>query len=334
MIKAGLIGNGNIAGSHRKGYRRIASENGPVVIEACCDIRAERLENLGGERVYRDIDTMLAAEKGKLDYVDICLPTFLHADVAIRAMKAGFNVLCEKPMALNETLAAQMLETAAQTGKTLMIAHCNRFMDLMKVIRDICRSGELGAVRSAEFQREGGHRQPMGWNNWFRDGRLSGGAMLDLHVHDVDIINWLFGMPESVSAVAANVIPGSGYDSMSVNYHYSNGVFVHASCDWTIVNDQFNTRVTRVNFEKGYVYCDRTAGRQAFIKMSEDGTATDLSAALKSDFFYNEIMYYVDCLQNGRRVEHCPPEESIKAIRLVMAEMASADRGGEKVSLT
>lgn len=64
--------------------------------------------------------------------------------------------------------------------------------------------------------------------------------------------------------------------------------------------------------------------------MSEDGTATDLSAALNSDFFYNEIMYYVDCLQNGRRVEHCPPEESIKAIRLVMAEMASADRGGEQ----
>lgn len=333
MIKAGIIGNGNISESHKKAYARIANENGPVRVEAYCDIRPEQLPKTSGVRLYTSLDEMLEKEKGRLDYVDICLPTFLHAEVAIKAMRAGFHVLCEKPMALNHEQAESMIHVSEQTQKTLMIAHCNRFMDLMSVIRQICQSGELGVVRSAEFQREGGHTNPMGWTNWFRDEKLSGGAILDLHIHDVDIINWLFGMPEAVSVAAANVIPGAGYDCLSAVYHYPNNVFVHASCDWTISHDKFNTRVTRVNFEKGYVYCDRTGGRQVFIKMASDGTSTDLSEFLSSDFFYNEIMYYVDCLTNGSAVNLCPPHESIQAVRLVEAERESANRGGARVEL-
>ena len=90
----------------------------------------------------------------------------------------------------------------------------------------------------------------------------------------------------------------------------------------------------RVNFERGYVFCDRSPGRQAFVKVAEDGTVTDLVEHLGSDFFYNEIRYYANCLSAGRPVDHCPPEQSAEAVRLVMAEMASADRHGERIELS
>ena len=95
-MKIGLIGRGNISTVHESAYARIPDAE----LVAVCDVREERLAGLGeGVRTYRDIDEMLKAEAGQLDFVDICLPTYLHAEVACRAMRAGFNVLSEKPMA-------------------------------------------------------------------------------------------------------------------------------------------------------------------------------------------------------------------------------------------
>lgn len=333
MLRAGLIGCGWIATAHKKAYRRLAAESRQVEIQASVDIRPEQLQDLGDIRTYTDIDEMLSAEQGKLDYVDICLPTYLHAETAVKAMKAGYNVLCEKPMARTYEQALWMCRTAEETGKTLMVGHCNRFMSVIRAMREICLSGELGRMRSADFFREGGNTEPLGYKNWFRNGNLSGGAILDLHIHDVDIICWLFGPPRSVSAAAAVVIPGSGYDAMSVNYHFGNGVFVHAGCDWTISHDKYNTRATRINFEKGYVFCDRTPGREVFVKVTQDGFVTDLSELLKNDFFHEEILYYTDCLKDGRSVDICPPDQSALAVRVVMAEIASADNGGMLINL-
>ncbi|MDD5603854.1 MAG: Gfo/Idh/MocA family oxidoreductase, partial [Eubacteriales bacterium] len=245
-LKAAIIGNGGIAQTHNKAYAKLAAEGAPVEVVAYCDIRPERLENLENCRTYTEIDKILSEESGTADYVDICLPTYLHSEVAVKAMKSGFNVICEKPMALNYEQAELMCKTAEKTGKTLMIAHCNRFMNDTIKIQEYIESGKFGKVRNADFWREGGSMDPMGYQNWFRKAELSGGAMLDLHIHDVDIIQWLFGMPEAVSAVALNIIPCSGYDSMSVNYIFDNGCYVHAGCDWTIKHDKFNTRAKRV----------------------------------------------------------------------------------------
>ena len=333
MLKAGIIGFGTIAQAHQNGYDHIKREGGGVQVEAYCDIRPERLEGLDA-RTYTDIDEFLAAEQGKLDYVDICLPTYLHSEVACKAMRAGFHVLSEKPMALNVEQAQAMVDTAKATGKTLMVAHCMRFFGANRAIKSIVDSGELGKPISAEFYREGGSRNPMGYQNWFRNAELSGGAMLDLHIHDVDVMVDLFGLPKSVSALGASVIPGAtGYDAMTVNYHYADGFFVNAKCDWSIAHDRFNTRATRVNFEKGYVFLDRSKDRTAFVKVDLEGNTTDLMEQIDADFYYNEIVYFADCLENHRPVERCLPEDSVKAVRIIQAEMQSADREGEKILL-
>ena len=100
MLRAGLIGCGMISKAHTDGYAQIAKEQGGVVLEAVCDIRPEQLACFDDSvRKYTSVEEMLQKEQGKLDYVDICVPTYLHSEIAIEAMEAGFNVLSEKPMA-------------------------------------------------------------------------------------------------------------------------------------------------------------------------------------------------------------------------------------------
>lgn len=331
MLKVGIIGCGSIMkNAHMPAYKKILEENGPVVVEAYCDIYADAMEGFEG-RLYTNVDEMLQAEQGKLDFIDICVPTYVHSEIAIKAMEAGFPVLSEKPMARTVEQGQAMIDAAKRTGKLLMCAYCNRFYTGARLIRELIQSGEFGKVRSAEFRRIGGPH-PKGQDNWFCNAALSGGAMLDLHIHDVDMIQWMFGMPNAVSA-AAMVEDTGGYDRMSVNYMYDNNVFVHASCDWIVAESKFDSRVIRVNFEKGYIYVDRTANRQAFLKVAEDGTVTDLIEKLPFDAYYNEILYFADCLANNKPVSECTPEASLDSIKLIMAEMKSADLNGERICL-
>lgn len=329
MLKVGLIGNGGISNSHKKAYAQIAEEGGAAIVEAYCDVNPDNLKDLEG-RLYTNIDEMLEKEQGRLDYVDLCLPTFLHMEVAIKAMEKGFHVLCEKPMALNPEQCQKMLEASHRTGKTLMIAHCNRFMPAVELIHETITSGELGRVRNAEFRRDSSGPK---LDSWLRRGDLSGGAMVDTHVHDTDLIRYLFGVPKAVSATGISVDTDGGYDVVSAHYLYEDGMFIHATCNWALPHNKFNSRAIRVNFEKGYIFCDRTPGRQAFFKVTEDGTVTDLTAQLDSSFFYKEIIYFIDCIANNKPVEKCLPEEAADAIRIIMAEIQSAEQNCEKITL-
>ena len=332
MLKIGLLGKGGISTSHLKAYNQLNEETNGVVIAACCDIREEVLTDLPDSRLYTDVDEFLEKEQGQLDYIDICLPTYMHKDVSVKAMRMGYNVLCEKPMALNYKECQEMCRVAKETGKKFMIAHCSRFMGASMLIKEYIENCELGKPYSAEFHRQGGSLDEMGYNNWFRDVKLSGGAMLDLHVHDVDMIYGMFGMPKAVSAAAKNRIDGAGWDAMSINYMYDD-MFVSAICDWTIYQNKFDSRTIRVNFEKGYIFVDRTADRNAFLKVDIDGNVEDLWEKVDANVYYTEIKYYIDCLTNNKPVDYCLPEDSAKAIRIVQAEMKSADLKGEKVEL-
>ena len=329
MLKIGLLGRGTISYAHTKAYEKI--ENAKIV--ACCDIRPEQLDDIKDARKYTDIDTFLAEEAGKLDYVDICLPTYLHAEASIKAMKAGFNVLCEKPMALNSNDADEMIRVSEETGKRLMIAHCTRFMGATQIMREEILKGEMGKVRNAEYFRQGGSREPMGYKNWFRDESLSGGAILDLQVHEVDVIRGLMGMPDAVCVVGANVIPNSsGYDEASSLFIYNN-MHVFVKVDWSVEKDLYNIRTTRINFDNGYMFLDRTKGRTIFTKVDDNGNVTDLTDKIDADMYYNEIVYYIDCLENNKPFDLCPVNESVDAIRIVEAQKRSADLRGEKIKL-
>ena len=333
MLKIGIIGCGGISVVHIGAYDKLKSEGYDVSIEAYCDVQQSQLDKFGDARKYLGIDDFMAGEKGKLDIVNICLPTFLHCSTAVKALENGFNVIIEKPMALSYEECLKMCETAKRTGKLFMVAQCVRWSNIVQAAKKYMAEGTFGKVKTACFKRDGGLPR-WGWNDWFTKEEMSGGAILDMHVHDVDALHYLFGMPESVSCGASKINPGVGYDIVSTNYYYKNGLFTHSTTDWTTDNNIYYNNGMRVDFEKGYLISASFGGQYIFRAMGTDGSSVDLIPEYGGDdFYYKEVKYFVDCLLAGKPVTECLPETTAESIRIALTEKLSASKNGERIYL-
>ncbi len=340
MIRVGLIGLGVMGRGHLAVYERLAREGSDVKLVAVCDIVPSKLEgrdivtgnmdtgtacNTAPYARYLDYNEML--QKEQLDYVDIALPTFLHSQAAVAAMEAGCHVLCEKPMARTLEQCEQMIDTARATGKRLMVAQCLRFWPAYEYLKECVDSGRYGAVTSAYFFR-GGDTPRWSWENWLLNDERSGGCLLDQHVHDVDMINHLFGVPDAVSTRAVNVIEGSGYDAVSTQYHYADGKVVCAEDDWTIGGEWGFDMLFRVNFRQGNVFFSHGKLRVC----PADGPAIEPELP-RDDGYYREIVAFTDALRTGGEVPRCAPESTRDTIAIALAEVDSADRHGAVIKL-
>ncbi|WP_331436739.1 Gfo/Idh/MocA family protein [Gordoniibacillus kamchatkensis] len=263
MLTIGLIGLGFMGKTHLETYLRLEREGLPIRVAALCDIDAEKLEgrsaggniDTGGAAIdydrfakYVSVEDMLQNEQ--LDMVDIALPTYLHKDVTVQCLNSGVHVLCEKPMALSSDECDAMIHAAEKNGKQLMIGQCLRFWPAYEYLKAAVDEGTYGKVTGGYFFRGGSTPT---WGPWLLEKEKSGGALVDMHVHDIDMIHWLFGKPEAVSAQARNVIPGSGYDIVSAHYKYADGKVVGAQADWTLQGDFGFEMSFRVNFERGNI---------------------------------------------------------------------------------
>ncbi len=341
MIKVGLVGVGAMGSGHLTNYLRLMREGVDVKLVAICDVRPEQLERKDNTDLnisikqetfeaeynkYTDFYEMM--DKEEMDYIDFAVPTYLHAKMAIEAMEHGFNVLSEKPMALNVAECEKMIETSMRTGKLLMVAQCLRFWPAYEQLKKLVDSGEWGRVVSGMFFR-GGSTPIWSFEDWLRKKEKSGGALLDQHIHDVDTINWLFGTPESVSCSAINVIPGSGYDAVSTNYYFADGKVINAQDDWTINGDDFGFEmIFRVNFEKGAAILTR----EGFKLMPVGGKAYTPDMP-EDDGYYREMLYFLDCLKTGKKPENCMLTSTMETIHIAHAELESADNHGAIVKL-
>ena len=340
MLKVGLVGIGFMGRGHLDNYIRLEAEGFPVKLTAICDIDPDKFKNIfikgnidvgtgtydfSKYNCYTDLDEML--EKEDLDYVDIALPTYLHAEASVKAMNKGFHVLCEKPMALNSEECRQMIEASERTGRKLMIAQCLRFWPAYEYLKEKVASGEWGNVTSAYFFR-GGAPPQWSYENWLLTKEKSGGCLLDQHIHDVDTINWLFGKPEKVSTLAKNVIPGSGYDIVSTNYYFADGKVVNAQDDWTLMGDFGFDMVFRVNFEKGNLVFEK--GKLTAYPNDGEGFEPELSP---EQGYYREIKYFANAILKDTPIEIATPTSTMETIQIAEAELESADMGGIMVAV-
>lgn len=335
MLKVGVIGIGFMGRGHLDNYIRLENEGFPVKLEAICDIDEDKFKGIfvpgnidvgnntydfSKYRLYTDIDEML--EKEKLDYVDIALPTYLHAETSIKAMNKGMHVLCEKPMALNSEQCSRMLEAARKNNRKLMIGQCLRFWPAYECLKEYVDNKKLGEVVSAYFYRGGG--TPLwSYKNWMLQKDKSGGAMLDQHIHDVDTINWLFGIPSAVSTIGKVVFKGNDYDALSTNYIYEDGKVVNAQDDWSLNGDYGFKMLYRVNFEKGNIIYEN--GKITINPNNDKSFKPDLPT---DDGYYREIKSFANSIMNNTVIEKAAPESSRRSVCIVEAEKASADERG------
>lgn len=328
-LKAAILGFGGMGHHHGAEY----AKQKDVELVAVCDIDPKRLNgagvaiNLGtsGDTDMSKVRPFLCYEELRkgvpdLDFIDICLPTYLHSKYAIRAMRDGFNVLCEKPMALNSRDCDKMVATQKATGKVLMIAQCLRFSENYEVIRQAVKSGKYGKLLRLDLRRNG--NTPPGW---FQDHKLSGGAILDLHLHDVDFALSLLGKPRAISAYGFPLVSG-GIDDVIAHFHYPRGPLVSIEGSW----DRANFSATAVAvFAKGTI----EIGGGSVTLRRPDASVTQLKTPGKGSMYFNEIAYFASCVKAGRQPERALPVSTRESVALVEKERLSVRGGGKAVKV-
>ena len=207
MINVGLVGLGFMGMIHYLAYQRMRG----VRVVAMCEKDQTRLSgdwrsikgnfgpagtmmDLSGIARYTDLDQMLA--ESKLDMIDVCLPPWLHAPMAIAGLEAGKHVFCEKPIALHPADAERMVNTAKRAGKLLAIGHVLPFAPPYKFVHEAVVGGRYGRLLGGCFKRV--ISDPL-WLPDFYNPDTTGGPMIDLFIHDTHFVRLLCGMPSAVN---------------------------------------------------------------------------------------------------------------------------------------
>lgn len=328
MLKVGILGMGGMGWHHARRYPHVPNAQ----IEAIADVIPERLEakeaiaiNLaGGETAldlsqvarYPDAAQLIAA--ADVDVVDICLPTYLHAQYAIAALEAGLHVLCEKPMALSVADCDRMIAAARAADRRLMIAQCIRFWPEYLYLQKLVTEQSLGALLSLNLFRISG--RPL-WSpsNWFLDPKRSGGALLDLHIHDVDYVNAVFGVPDDLYATGRVTEEPESYDIIHACFTYDGGPQIHMHAGWSTAQVPFQAGFDAW-FERGFVrYADWKL--TVFDNLEQvNGYPADIEPG---DGYLNEIAYFLDCVETGAALTRCLPESTRDSIALIDRETES-----------
>ena len=319
-MKVGLIGLGGMGFVHFNCYKKIGGVE-IAVAEIRPDMAKEKIKD-DSIPVYTSYEEMIAAEKP--DFVDICTPSYMHADMAVKAMELGCHVLCEKPMSINSDEAQRMIDAKEKYGKLLMTAHVVRFMSPYVYLKSVIDSGELGKPVHIIMHRLS-EMPKWSWENWMLDPKRSGGVTLDLSVHDIDFMQYVFGAPSSVEASYYEVKDNNNYVSATFCY---DGFSVNTVGTWYNASVPFQAEYLAV-FENGYVEskCGKLTknGKEVTVaagEVSED-TGINLSGA---DGYSDEIVYFMDCIKSGKEPARVSPESSLASVKLVEDILAKAKR--------
>ncbi len=240
-LRGALVGYGFIgAQGHLPAYRNRSDVEIVAVGDTCEARRALAERELGGVRTYDGAESLLAAERGRLDFVDVATPPCDHAAIAHRALDLGLHVLCEKPLATTLEDAGALLDHAARARRVLFPCHNYKHAPVVATIGEVIRSGRIGRVRSvtlATFRNTHAKGVPE-WNaHWRRQRRYGGGGIaMDHGSHTFYLtFEWLGAWPIAVTAKTANQEPErwDTEDNFSAVLTFPGGGLAHAHLSWT-----------------------------------------------------------------------------------------------------
>ena len=330
MLKIGLIGAGYMGSMHSSCYK--ALEGAGVKISAVSDANAENAQKVAqihGAQIL-SADALIASPE--VDAVDICLPTSMHTQYAVSAMRAGKAVFIEKPVCLTLEEAELLLKTQKETGVQVMVGQVIRFWNEYVWIKKAVDSGEYGTVRSVVLKRVSA-RPDWAWNNWLHSPEQSGSVALDMHVHDVDFLRCLLGEPTALQSTAER--DGNGLiEQIFTGYTYPNGVAAASEACWAYPKDfpfcmEIRVRLTGATMgydsanglnvypaEGGHIVPQLDAGPQ--LGSQDGGNISDLGG------YFNELKYFVEQLNQKKPIETACLEDAVKSLKLTLQEIQSA----------
>ena len=334
-IKVGVVGLGMMGLTHLDAYAKLDG----VEVLALADRDEDRLTgktqaggNIEGQaeggfdyasvRAYTDAAELIADPD--IDVVDICLRTPAHVPFGIKTLEAGKHLLTEKPLARSYDDAMKLVRAAEASDKIAMCAMCMRFWPGWTWLKDVIGDQRFGKLLSLSFRRAASHPQ----GPFYADGEANGGAALDLHIHDADFIQFLFGLPKSVSSVGYSS-KTTAVDHVATRYDVGSNALVRAEGSWAMANGYAFRMQYTANFEQATAEFDSSAEHALMLARAGESKPVELEEGMGYD---HEIAYFLDCVRNNRRPQIVTMQDAANAVRLIEAEVQSV-RSGTPVPL-
>lgn len=324
-----LVGAGHVAQvAHIPAYKN----NPNVELVAVVDedpIKARRIkEQFGFAEWYEDISDML--KKSKVDAVDICTPNYLHAPMAIAALRSGRDVIVEKPLARTAEEAQKMVSIAAEHDRILMVAMNNRFREDVQTLHKFIKGGELGDVN---IVRAGWLRHSIEWKerSWFTEkGKAGGGAMLDLGTPLMDLAVWVSGLRGATSVSCSSfgrVGRGGVEDSACAMIRFAGGACLMLEVNWNL-REPRDVIYMQIYGSKGAAVLNPLQ-----IHKSLQGMLVNVTPALEAKNFYKEsyqreINHFIECVRKQKR-PLTSGKGALPVLRILDAMYVSAASGRE-----
>ena len=335
MLKVGIAGLGFMGKSHLEIYQAMGDKARVTAIaEPDPKKRAGDMSSVVGNidsgkagpsfagiAMYESLDKMLA--ESDIDVVDITLPTFMHRDATVKAFAAGRHVICEKPMALEHGEATDMVDASEKAGRRLFVGQCVRFWPAYVKARDLALSGDFGSTRTASFSRLSAIPGWV-WENWSLNPALSGGAALDLHIHDTDFIVYLYGRPLGVTSFTGGRKGLNGpVDHISTCYHYGDDMLVTAVGAWEYPSGYPFSMTFSIHMEKGTLHL----AADGKLSLYRDGKDPEDIPVKAGDGWTEELHHFIDCIAGGTDSKVLSARDAAYSVWLVRREMESARAG-------
>ncbi len=323
MIQVAVLGAGMMGKAHVQALTQIED----VAIHTITATRLERASALAqtvGARAEIEIDRVL--DDPQVEVIDITLPTPLHAPIAIRALEAGKHVIVEKPMALTLAEADAMIEASIKANRLLLVAHLLRFWPEYQAIQARLSDSQGGsplfmsAYRLSKFPT---------WGEWFRDPEASGGAVLDLHIHDLDVANWLLGTPLSVRAQGVQTASGA-WNHVTTLIEYASGASASVEGSLMMPNSfPFRHGVRVLREHEAIEYQMRAGGSSFEMGQPENSFYVFENAGIhslaveKHDPFVQQLQHFIACIRAGEPSQVITPQQARLALQVSLASKAS-----------
>ena len=331
-VNVAIVGLGFMGLTHIKSYQQLP---GARIVAVCDAVRlpvngvlAGVNGNITGSdaidlgkniRTYQKLEDLLA--DGEVELVDLCVPTPLHLPQTIAALQASKHVLCEKPLARTSALSREIVNAARSAKGFFMPAMCMRFWPGWAWLKELARQNTYGKILTARFRRVSA---PPGWSrdSYFKGGD-SGGALLDLHIHDTDFVQFLFGRPTSVFSTGQSRFSGA-IDHVVTQYKVAGGATVYAEGSWLLTSG-FSMAFTVV-FERATIDFESARGADALQLMEESKPARVVKPE-GVDGYVEELRHFITAIQSGQPPTVVTAADGLSAVEICEAEEKSVQTG-------
>jgi predicted dehydrogenase len=341
MQKVAIIGLGFMGTMHAQIYKQLRDASLVAVVDKQKAKAKRDLAKLGIEAaVFGTFEEMVRC--CDVDVVDICLPTDLHAPFALKAIAAGRHLFCEKPLALTKADGKKIAVAAKKAGTFFQVGQCIRFWPEYMAFEAFVKSRKAGKLLSLSLQRRAG-RPSYSVDDWLNKGDHSGGAALDLHIHDTDFVHHLLGRPDAVTS--AGTKDKTGWSHIFTTYHFKK-VAVTAEGGWNYPANWGFQMAFQAVFERGAVEFDSGASPTLTVTLGngkkqplpytnpgagESATGTGNLSSLGG--YYNELAAFIACLQKKKAPRIATGDQAAESLATVLAEIQSA-ASGRTIKLT